>query len=98
MAQRRSLGVIAGDGREVDVAGAVLLVADVPFFLENPQKGTHRRVAGTVEHPLVDLRRRGIALVLLATAQVQQGEIEQSCRTGTRALGSRFVMNAAMFI
>jgi ATP/maltotriose-dependent transcriptional regulator MalT len=36
--------------------------------------------------PETRARRRGIALVLLATAQVQQGEIEQSCRTGTRAL------------
>lgn len=29
--------------------------------------------------------RRGIALVLLASAQVQQREVEQACATGMRA-------------
>ncbi|MEV6795504.1 transcriptional regulator [Streptomyces sp. NPDC051320] len=36
--------------------------------------------------PETKTRRRGIALTLLATAQVQQREIEQACRTGTRAV------------
>ena len=42
---RRALGVVAGDGGQVDVARAVLLVPDMAFFLENPQHRAHRRVA-----------------------------------------------------
>ncbi|MFF1756269.1 transcriptional regulator [Streptomyces sp. NPDC058266] len=37
-------------------------------------------------HPQSRARRRAIGLVLLATAQVQQREIEQACQTGTRAV------------
>lgn len=37
-------------------------------------------------HPESRARRRAIGLVLLATAQVQQREIELACHTGTRAL------------
>ncbi|WP_282694870.1 transcriptional regulator [Streptomyces sp. CC208A] len=37
-------------------------------------------------HPEGRARRRGIGLALLAAAQVQQREIEEACRTGTRAL------------
>ncbi|MDX3854620.1 transcriptional regulator [Streptomyces sp. AK02-01A] len=37
-------------------------------------------------HPESRARRRAIGLVLLATAQVQQREVEQACHTGTRAL------------
>ncbi|MGW0563056.1 transcriptional regulator [Streptomyces sp. NPDC003016] len=37
-------------------------------------------------HPDARARRRGIGLVVLATAQVQQREIEQACDTGTRAV------------
>ncbi|MFD5099581.1 transcriptional regulator [Streptomyces albidochromogenes] len=37
-------------------------------------------------HPEGRARRRAIGLVLLATAQVQQREIEQACHTGTRAV------------
>lgn len=36
-------------------------------------------------HPETRSRRRAIGLVLLATAQVQQREVEEACRTGTRA-------------
>ncbi|WP_405616393.1 transcriptional regulator [Streptomyces sp. NBC_01508] len=36
-------------------------------------------------HPESRARRRAIALVLLATAQVQQREVEEACLTGTRA-------------
>ncbi|MFG3498081.1 transcriptional regulator [Streptomyces sp. NPDC047928] len=36
-------------------------------------------------HPETRARRRAIGLVLLATAQVQQREVEQACHTGTRA-------------
>ncbi|MGX1886078.1 transcriptional regulator [Streptomyces sp. NPDC055287] len=37
-------------------------------------------------HPATRARRRAIGLVLLATGQVQQREIEQACATGTRAV------------
>lgn len=36
--------------------------------------------------PETRARRRGIALVLLASAQVQQREVERACHTGTRAM------------
>ncbi|MGW4030591.1 transcriptional regulator [Streptomyces sp. NPDC004838] len=37
-------------------------------------------------HPESRARRRAIGLVLLATAQVQQREVEQACQTGTSAV------------
>ncbi|MGY0492568.1 transcriptional regulator [Streptomyces sp. WG-D5] len=37
-------------------------------------------------HPESRARRRAIGLVLLATAQVQQREVEQACHTGLRAV------------
>lgn len=37
-------------------------------------------------HPEGRVRRRAIGLALLAAAQVQQREVEEACRTGTRAL------------
>ncbi|MGW6458579.1 transcriptional regulator [Streptomyces sp. NPDC055078] len=37
-------------------------------------------------HPEGRARRRAIGLVLLATAQVQQREVEEACQTGTRAV------------
>ncbi|GGT36401.1 hypothetical protein [Streptomyces purpureus] len=37
-------------------------------------------------HPQTRARRRAIGMVLLASAQVQQREVEQACHTGTRAL------------
>ncbi|MFF3340751.1 transcriptional regulator [Streptomyces flavidovirens] len=37
-------------------------------------------------HPDTRARRRAIGLVLLATAQVQQREVEQACHTGARAV------------
>ncbi|MEI7033561.1 transcriptional regulator [Streptomyces pratensis] len=36
--------------------------------------------------PRTRARRRGIGLVLLASAQVQQREVERACHTGTRAM------------
>ncbi|WP_328318096.1 transcriptional regulator [Streptomyces sp. NBC_00388] len=47
--------------------------------------------AGRAEEALAGLpetkaRRRGIGLVLLATAQLQQREVEEACRTGARAV------------
>ncbi|MGW8954169.1 transcriptional regulator [Streptomyces sp. NPDC055709] len=45
-----------------------------------------RRATESLEgHPESRARRRAIGLVLLATAQVQQREVEAACRTGTRA-------------
>lgn len=37
-------------------------------------------------HPDSRARRRAIGLVVLATAQIQQREVEQACHTGTRAV------------
>ncbi|MEU6703306.1 transcriptional regulator [Streptomyces wuyuanensis] len=37
-------------------------------------------------HPESRARRRAIGLVLLATARLQQREVEEACRTGTRAM------------
>ncbi len=37
-------------------------------------------------HPPSRARRRAIGLVVLATAQIQQREVEQACHTGTRAV------------
>ncbi|WP_338672084.1 transcriptional regulator [Streptomyces sp. SCSIO 30461] len=46
-----------------------------------------RRAAESLEgHPESRARRRAIGLVLLATAQVQQREVEAACHTGTRAV------------
>ncbi|MFD3517768.1 transcriptional regulator [Streptomyces sp. NPDC058657] len=46
-----------------------------------------RRAQESVQgHPDGKVRRRAIGLVLLATAQVQQREIEHACHTGTRAV------------
>ncbi|MFC9534642.1 transcriptional regulator [Streptomyces sp. NPDC056975] len=42
--------------------------------------------ASLAGHPQSRARRRAIGLVLLATAQVQQREIEQACQTGTGAV------------
>ncbi|WP_329457307.1 transcriptional regulator [Streptomyces sp. NBC_01497] len=36
-------------------------------------------------HPATRVRRRAIGLVVLATAQVQQREVEEACRTGAQA-------------
>ncbi|MGW1882312.1 transcriptional regulator [Streptomyces sp. NPDC001970] len=46
-----------------------------------------RRAADSLEgHPESRARRRAIGLVLLASAQVQQREVEAACRTGTQAV------------
>ncbi|MGF1425196.1 transcriptional regulator [Kitasatospora sp. LaBMicrA B282] len=37
-------------------------------------------------HPVTRVRRRAVDLVLLATAQLQQREIERACETGTQAM------------
>ncbi|MEV1049889.1 transcriptional regulator [Streptomyces sp. NPDC049887] len=46
-----------------------------------------RRAAESLDgHPESRARRRGIGLVLLATARLQQREVEEACSTGTRAM------------
>ncbi|AWI29662.1 transcriptional regulator [Streptomyces sp. ICN441] len=46
-----------------------------------------RRASESLDgHPESRARRRGIGLVLLATARLQQREVEEACRTGTRAI------------
>jgi hypothetical protein len=52
------------------------------------QAGAARRSAeeSLAGHPEVRARRRAIGLVLLATAQVQQREVEQACHTGIQAV------------
>ena len=43
--ERRPAGPVAGQGRQVDVAGALGDVADVALVLEDPEQGPDRRVA-----------------------------------------------------
>ncbi|MFJ4339568.1 transcriptional regulator [Streptomyces sp. NPDC088915] len=50
---------------------------------EAAARAAEESVAG---HPETRARRRAIGLALLAAAQIQQREVEQACRTGTRAL------------
>ncbi|RDG35704.1 transcriptional regulator [Streptomyces corynorhini] len=54
--------------------------------LGRPEEAARYAEAALEGHPESRARRRAIALVLLATAQVQQREVEQACRTGTRAV------------
>ena len=61
MPEGRPLGVVARDRRQVDVARAVLFVADVPLFLENPQQSPDRGVARRFRQLGLDLGRRGLA-------------------------------------
>ncbi|MBT2364703.1 transcriptional regulator [Streptomyces sp. ISL-10] len=42
--------------------------------------------AALAGHPAARARRRAIGLVLLASAQIQQREVEQACHTATRAV------------
>src|SRR5687767_274439 len=46
----RALGALALDRGRVDVACAVLLVADVSLVFEDPQERAHRRVARGIRH------------------------------------------------
>ncbi|MFF8959504.1 transcriptional regulator [Streptomyces sp. NPDC014894] len=54
--------------------------------LGRPEAAAHQATAALDGHPETRARRRAIGLVLLATAQVQQREVEQACHTGGRAL------------
>lgn len=54
--------------------------------LGRPEAAAHHATDALEGHPESRARRRAIGLVLLATAQVQQREVEQACHTGTRAV------------
>ncbi|WP_329020476.1 transcriptional regulator [Streptomyces sp. NBC_00690] len=54
--------------------------------LGQPEAAAHHASQSLEGHPESRARRRAIGLVLLATAQVQQREVEQACHTGTRAV------------
>lgn len=53
--------------------------------LGEPEAAARHAADSLSGHPESRSRRRAIGLVLLATAQVQQREVEEACRTGTRA-------------
>ncbi|MCX4550189.1 transcriptional regulator [Streptomyces sp. NBC_01387] len=48
--------------------------------------GVRRAEEALAGLPVTKTRRRAIGLVLLATAHVQEREVEEACRTGTRAV------------
>ncbi|MFH8614870.1 transcriptional regulator [Streptomyces sp. NPDC017979] len=54
--------------------------------LGQAEAAAHHASSALDGHPEGRARRRAIGFVLLATAQVQQREVEQACHTGTRAL------------
>ncbi|MEU5977963.1 transcriptional regulator [Streptomyces sp. NPDC047315] len=54
--------------------------------LGQAEAAAHHAASALDGHPEGRARRRAIGFVLLATAQVQQREVEQACHTGTRAL------------
>ncbi|MEV5943069.1 transcriptional regulator [Streptomyces sp. NPDC051994] len=54
--------------------------------LGQPEAAARRAEESLAGHPESRARRRAIGLVLLATAQVQQREVEEACATGTRAV------------
>ncbi|MEV5282128.1 transcriptional regulator [Streptomyces sp. NPDC052811] len=54
--------------------------------LGQPEAAARRAEESLAGHPESRARRRAIGLVLLATARVQQREVEEACATGTRAV------------
>ncbi|MGW1607599.1 transcriptional regulator, partial [Streptomyces eurythermus] len=54
--------------------------------LGQPEQAARYAEQSLAGHPASRARRRAIGYVLLATAQVQQREIEQACNTGLRAV------------
>jgi hypothetical protein len=54
--------------------------------LGRPEAAAREAEASLAGHPASRARRRAIGYVLLATAQVQQREIEQACATGLQAV------------
>ncbi|RST17753.1 transcriptional regulator [Streptomyces sp. WAC05374] len=53
--------------------------------LGRPDEAARAAAESLDGHPETRARRRAIGLVLLATAQVQQREVEEACHTGARA-------------
>ncbi|MFC8917565.1 transcriptional regulator [Streptomyces sp. NPDC057116] len=53
--------------------------------LGRPEEAARAAAESLDGHPGTRARRRAIGLVLLATAQVQQREVEEACHTGARA-------------
>jgi hypothetical protein len=54
--------------------------------LGEPEAASRHATDSLEGHPESRARRRAIGYVLLATAQIQQREVEEACRTGTRAV------------
>jgi hypothetical protein len=54
--------------------------------LDRPDAAARHASEALDGHPETRARRRAIGFVLLATAQLQQREVEQACQTGTRAV------------
>lgn len=54
--------------------------------LGRPEAAAQHALDALDGHPESRARRRAIGLVVLASAQVQQREVEEACHTGTRAL------------
>ncbi|QDY77396.1 transcriptional regulator [Streptomyces qinzhouensis] len=54
--------------------------------LGQSEAAAHHAAGALNGHPETRARRRAIGYALLATAQVQQREVEQACHSGTRAL------------
>ncbi|MFE9532472.1 transcriptional regulator [Streptomyces sp. NPDC006691] len=54
--------------------------------LGQSEAASRRAEESLAGHPETRARRRAIGLILLATAQVQQREVEEACATGTRAV------------
>lgn len=54
--------------------------------LGQAEAAARRAEESLAKHPQSRARRRAIGYVLLATAQVQQREVEQACHTGTKAV------------
>ena len=89
VAQRRSLRVVARHGRQVDVAGAVLLVPDVTLVFEDAQHRPDGRVARRIRQRGLDLgggraplRIKDVDDLPLAAAQVAVGCRWPFCLSG----------------
>src|SRR5512143_3598480 len=53
-------GLVLGQPRRVDVAGAVLPVEEMTLLLENAEEGPDGRIARRRRQPLQDLKGRGL--------------------------------------
>ncbi|MBL1088180.1 MULTISPECIES: hypothetical protein [Streptomyces] len=55
--------------------------------LQQPRQAARRAAEALARHPRTRVRRRAIDLLLLASAQVQAGEVEEACRVAEEAVG-----------